>query len=59
VTIREFFGFKPYKVKKPKATHPWKQAAFVAVEEKKAHKRSERDWRASIVASRDRMGVRA
>ena len=44
---------------KPKASHPWKQAAFVATEAKREVKRSERDWRDSIIAHRDRMGVRA
>ena len=55
------FGFrKVYSSKtKPKASHPWKQAAFVATEVKKEAKRSERDWRDSIIAHRDRMGVRA
>lgn len=54
------FGFrKTYTSKKPKASHPWKQAAFVATEAKKEAKRSERDWRDSIIAHRDRMGVKA
>ena len=44
---------------KPSASHPWKQAAFVASEAKKEAKRSERDWRDSIIAHRDRMGVKA
>ena len=60
MTVGELFGFrKVYKSKKPKASHPWKQAGFIASEAKKEAKRSERDWRDSIIAHRDRMGVKA
>lgn len=48
---------KSYK-SKPKTTHPWRQAAHIATEEKRGTKRSEGEWRAGIIASRDRMGVR-